>query len=155
MNGHRRAAVAASITALLLAGCAASPEVDLGAAREWVETVEAEESDGPGAAGTASMQIPRESDDVEPAATGFDFDAPTQLKRADVRCYGDGTADLTLTVTSSAGESEAFTAQIPCDQESHGLDVDAGPASTALIEAVGSAETYLHVTLIEEMVVER
>jgi len=154
MKGHRATALMASTALLLLSACASTPSVDLDAAREWLDTVKAEESDGPGAAGIASMPIGREPADDE--GTRLDFAAPTQLVRADARCFGGGTADVAVIVFSAAGtESDTFDAEIACDEAAHGIDLDTGPASAVAIQAHGSAETYLHVTVIEELVVER
>ncbi|MGV9195232.1 hypothetical protein ACQ143_12875 [Microbacterium sp. MC2] len=155
MNARRTAVAAVSAGLLLLTGCAAEPSVDLDDARAWIETVEAAESDGPGGAGTASMQIPGPTGD-EPAVTAFTFDAPTVIKRVDARCFGGGTAELTVSLTPAEGaEYPSAEATIPCDQEPHGIPFDAEPASGASVQATGSAETYLHVTLIQELVVER
>ncbi|GAA3897583.1 hypothetical protein [Microbacterium invictum] len=154
MKGHLVAFAASVPLLLLLSGCAAQPSVDLDGAREWVETVQAEESDGPGAAGTASMLIDSEPADDE--GIRLDFAAPTQLVRADARCFGGGTADVTVTVFSADGtESDTFDGEIPCDEAAHSIDIDFDPASAALIQAQGSTQTYLHVTVIQEMVVER
>lgn len=149
-------ALAACTGLLLLTGCAATPEVDLDAARDWLEMVQAEESDGPGAAGIASLLIAPESSDSTDDGVRLDFDMPTQLVRADARCFGGGTADVTVTVTSADGAgTESFDADVPCDREPHPIDLESGPAAAAAVEASGSAETYLHVTLIQEMIVER
>ncbi len=156
MNAPRRAVAAATVGLLLLSGCAVGPAVDLDDAREWLDRVEAEESDGPGGAGTASMQIPSSADTDEPAITGFTFDAPTQLKRVDARCFGGGTADLTVSLSPAEGAQwHTVEATIPCDQEPHGVSFDAVPSSEASVQAIGSAETYLHVTLVQELVIER
>lgn len=156
MKGHLGAALVASTALLVLSGCAAEPSVDLDAAQDWLTQVKAEESDGPGAAGTASMRITPPGDDSGDDGVRLDFAAPTQLVRADARCFGDGTANVTVTLFDADGtSSDTFDAELPCDTEPHSIELDHPPASAALIEADGSAATYLHVTLIQELVVER
>lgn len=145
---------------LLLAACASEPSVDLDEARGWAEKVSSEESDGPGAAGTASMLVGTEAPDPDDDQDGIrlDFENPTTLKRADARCFGGGTVDVAVTVFSADGTgSDSLGAQIPCDEQPHAIDLAAAPSpgSAALIEAHGSTQTYLHVTLIEELTVER
>lgn len=140
---------------LMLSGCAAAPQVDLDDAQAWLEQVQSEESDGPGAAGTLSMLIDREAADAD-GETTLDFSTPTPLTRADARCFGGGTADVTITLFSAAGaETDRFTGQIACNRDVHDIDLESTSASALEITAHGSARTYLHVTVIQEMVVER
>lgn len=142
---------------LLLTACAAEPAVDLDEARTWLDTVEAEQSDGPGAAGVASMLVGTETQDPDDGVQ-LDFSNPTTLKRADARCFGDGTVDVTVMLRAADGAStKAISQQIACDEEVHGIDLSeqTPAASTAFVSGRGSAETYLHVVLIEELVVER
>ncbi|MFS0867856.1 hypothetical protein AB3M83_11070 [Microbacterium sp. 179-B 1A2 NHS] len=159
MKGFRRAGLATSAAVLLLCGCAATPEVDLDAAREWLDTVAAESSDGPGDAGTAGMRIgPATGGDRPDDGIRLDYEAPTQVVRVDARCFGgDGvTAEVTITVfpAEQSSSSRAVT-DIPCDREAHGIAVDTGPAEAIRIDASADAETYLHATVIQELVVER
>lgn len=157
MKGSRRTSLAsAGLLLVVVSGCAAGPQVDLDEAQTWLDEVKSEESDGPGAAGTASMLIETETSGHGEDVT-LDFENPTPLVRADARCFGGGTADVTVTVAAAEGDSsDSFDAEIPCDREAHGIPLDpALLASSATVAAHGSATTYLHITLIQEMVVER
>ena len=71
--------------------------VDLAAARAWVEQVQDEASDGPGAAGTAILLIGPD-DDAADDDVRVDFRSATPLTRAEARCYGGGTAEVEITV---------------------------------------------------------
>lgn len=159
MNGSRSAALAAAAgLVLLLGGCAATPEVDLEAAKRWLDDVRAAESDGPGDAGIAAMKIGPPTD--QPDSIRFDYPAPTQLVGVDARCYGedgaDVTAQVTLTVSPADGSAAiSVPAEVPCDRDPHGIDLDAPPAEAILIEAAADADTYLHATVIQELVIER
>lgn len=151
--------LAAAGTLVLLTGCASTPSVDLDAAREWLETVQAEQSDGPGAAGVATMLVGTttpDPDDEGDDGIRLDFENPAGLKRAEARCFGGGTVEVAVTVYSEDGaRSDSFGDEIACDREPHDIALDAGPASAAVVSGRGSAETYLHVVLIEELTVER
>lgn len=157
MKGLRRTSLAsAGLLLLVLSGCAAGPEVDLDEAQAWLDEVIAAESDGPGGAGSASMLIDGDASGHDGGVT-LDFDNPVPLVRGDARCFGGGTADVTVTVEAAEGDSsDSYDAEIPCDREAHSIPLDpAVPASAATVAGHGSARTYLHVTLIQEMVVER
>jgi len=147
---------------LLLTACAAEPAVDLDEARTWLDTVEAEQSDGPGAAGAASMLVataPDTPDQDDEHGIRMDFANPVALKRADARCFGgDGIeVEVSVEVRASDGSTMSLTGTIPCDQETHGIDLAAAPspAVAATVDGHGSASTYLHVLLIQELTVER
>lgn len=124
-------------------------------AKAWLDEVQAAESDGPGAAGTVAMLIepdPATADDE----IRLDFTNPVPLVRADARCFGGGTADVTVIAYSADGdESAQFSAEVPCDRDVHGIDLGSTPAGAAAVRALGSMRTYLHVTVIQEMVIER
>jgi hypothetical protein len=138
-----------------LSGCASGPTVDLDEAKEWVDEVVAAESDGPGAAGTGMMKIGPGGE----AGVRFDVDDGTELERVDVRCFGDEdadlTADVTLAVTSEDGVTRKTDAAIPCDRGVHEIDADAAATTAVEIQATASTETYLHATVIQELVIER
>ncbi len=154
-------ALAVGSALLLLTGCAVGPAVDLDAARTWLEDVQAEESDGPGAAASAAMLIGAEPAVPADGAAGddgvrLDFAQTATLKRADARCFGGGTAEVSVTVFSADGtQSDSFGDVIACDEEPHGIDLGSEPASAVLIDARTTDETYLHVTVIETTTVER
>ena len=146
------AAVAGVFT---VSGCASGPAVDLDEAKAWVDEVVASQSDGPGAAGTGMMKI----GPGDEAAVRFDVDDGTALVRVDVRCFGgDGNdliADVTLAVTSGDGVTRGIDAAIPCDRGVHEIDADAAAVTAVEIQATASTETYLHATVIQELVIER
>ncbi|CAI9392696.1 hypothetical protein [Microbacterium sp. T2.11-28] len=147
---------------LLLASCgAATPAVDLDAAREWVEGVQADESDGPGAAGTATLLVDPTvvDDDGEDDPAGsvrLEFPADATLTRADASCYGGGTVEVAVTVfatTGDATESDSFGAEIACDEDVHEIDLDGRVGSSALIEARSETATYAYVRLMQELTI--
>ncbi|SBS74317.1 hypothetical protein [uncultured Microbacterium sp.] len=153
MKDRRRIVAAGAGLLLVLAGCATAPRIDLDDARAWLEDVEAAQSDGPGAAGTVSLLIDHEGSDGDGR---LEFASPTPLVRADAQCFGGGTADVAVTLVSADGaESDPFDAEIPCDEDVHEIELDGTPASAAVIDAHGSIETYLHVAVIQGMVIER
>ena len=147
--------------AALLAGCATTPaSVDLDEARAWLATVEAAQSDGPGAAGSASLLAGGPST-ADPDGAGqddgirLDFDNPTPLKHADAACFGGGQVDLTVTVEYTGGTStETFGTEVPCDEEVHEIELSPDAADAATVSAIGTPETYVHVVLIQEMTVQ-
>jgi len=142
---------------LALGACAATPSVDLDEARAWLETVQAEQSDGPGSAGSASMLVQDSADhDDEDEGIRLDFAAPTDLKRAEARCFGGGTVDVLVTVFSAGGTtSDTADLAVPCDEDPHDIVLDSTASSAALISAHGSSATYVHVELIQTLTVER
>ncbi len=147
-------------SALLLSACAtAAPTVDLDAAQEWLEGVQDAESDGPGAAGIAAMQV---GPDGSASGSGtdqgvrLDFDNATTLTRADARCFGGETVDVTIT-TFAEGDATALslTETIPCDEAPHEIKLGATGATAVLVDGTTDSPTYLHVTILQEMTVER
>ncbi|HCJ49584.1 MAG TPA: hypothetical protein DHW40_09695 [Microbacterium sp.] len=144
------AAVAGVFT---VGGCASGPAVDLDEAKAWVDEVVASESDGPGAAGTGMMRIGPGGE----AGVRFDVEDGIVLVRVDVRCFGDDDliADVTVAVTSEDGVTRETDAAIPCDRGVHEIDADAAAATAVEIQATASTETYLHATVIQELVIER
>lgn len=167
---RRPLALASGITLLLLAGCATEPAespatpaaspttpsasatVDLTAAAAWFDEVSASVSDGPGAAVSAGMLVTNHGTPTFIVAT---IDNPTKLVRADVRCFGGGTAQVAVTaVSADGGESEPVTSEVVCDEAPHGIELDLEATASVRLEALGSMETYLHATFIEELVVE-
>lgn len=151
-----RALIAAAVAGVLtVSGCASGPAVDLDEAKAWVDEVVAAESDGPGAAGTGMMKIGPGGE----AGVRFDVDDGTALVRVDVRCFGDDDddliADVTVAVTSADGVTRGTDAKIPCDRDAHDIGVDAASATAVEIQATASTETYLHATVIQELVIER
>ena len=152
-----RALIAAAVAGVFtLSGCASGPTVDLDEAKEWVDEVVAAESDGPGAAGTGMMKIGPGGE----AGVRFDVEDGVVLVRVDVRCFGgddddDLIADVTLAVTSGDGVTRKTDAAIPCDRGVHEIDADAAATTAVEIQATASTETYLHATVIQELVIER
>lgn len=145
------AAVAGVFT---VGGCASGPAVDLDEAKAWIDEVVASESDGPGAAGTGMMRIGPGGE----AGVRFDVEDGIVLVRVDVRCFGeddDLIADVTVAVTSGDGVTRETDAAIPCDRGVHEIDADAAAATAVEIQATASMETYLHATVIQELVIER
>lgn len=136
------------------------------AAREWVESVQAAASDGPGLAGSATLiASPADpDDDVDPgddAGSGvrLDFENPTELVRADLQCFGGHTASISVTVFTDGGNStNGFGETIDCDEQPHELLLDpdsVGGANSVLIEAEADPETYVYVAVIERLTIER
>ena len=64
-------------------------------------------------------------------------------------------ADVTLAVTSEDGVTRKTDAAIPCDRGVHEIDADAAATTAVEIQATASTETYLHATVIQELVIER
>jgi len=156
--------VLAGAAAVLLSACATTtPSVDLDVARDWVEEVVEAQSDGPGAAGHAVLQVDGEGDEApdgsEEDGIRLDFAASANVVRADARCYGDGTnvVEVGVTVYSENGaEAYSYGQTVACDKEAHTIQLGEGMLSSAvLIEATADTATYAHVTIIEELVVER
>lgn len=147
-------------SALLLSACAtAVPTVDLDAAQEWLQEVQDAESDGPGAAGIAAMQVGTDgsaSDSGTDQGIRLDFENPTTLTRADAQCYGGETVDVTVT-TFGDGDATAFslTETIPCDEAVHEIMLGTPGATAVLVDGTTENPTYLHVTILQEMTVER
>ncbi len=149
--------VVAAASVLFLSGCAPTPSVDLAAAQEWIDSISASESDGPGAAGTAAAEI-------GPADTGatvvrLDFPEATVLSRLDLRCYGDAEDDITarisVTMQTAAGDTIPLEQEIPCDRDAHEVELDPSPVASVAVEGTASAQTYMHATVIQQLVVER
>lgn len=140
----------------------ATPAVDLDAARAWLKRVKDAESDGPGAAGIVSMLVGPDDDDADGAGDDeddvrIDFRNAASLTRADARCFGGAAVELEVEVTAIAknGEDESFDATIPCDEEPHAIDLAGTKAVSVVVEAESDVPTYVHVTVIEALVVER
>lgn len=148
--------VTATATLFALSGCASSPTVDLDAAEDWAQDVVAAESDGPGSAGTLSAKV---GPDGKAAALTLAFEQPTSLVRIDVRCYDGDLDDVTATVSTAItltdGDVATAQADVPCDREPHELMVDAADAVSVDVEATANVQTYLHATVIQELVIER
>jgi hypothetical protein len=155
MRSPRVLTVTALAAVFTLGGCASGPTVDLDEAKAWADDIVAAESDGPGAAGTGLMGVGPGDD----GSIRFDFDAETSLVRVDVRCFGDDDGDVVATVTAAVTSGDGATVgtdgEIPCDREVHGVAVDAADATAIEIRATATAETYLHATVIQELVIER
>lgn len=147
--------------ALLLSSCATAttPSVDLDAAQAWLQEVQDAESDGPGAAGYAAMQVgpaDDEPDDGEDQGIRLDFENPTNLTRADARCFGGGTVDVLVTTYTGDGSTGDTTEEtIACDEEPHDIPLDAPEATGVLVDGRTDTITYLHVTVIESLTIER
>lgn len=147
-------------SALLLSSCAtAAPAVDLDAAQAWLQEVQDAESDGPGAAGVAAMQVGPEgsaSDSGADQGIRLDFENPTTLTRADAQCYGGETVDVTVTTFADAGGTAlSLTEAIPCDEAVHEIMLGTAGATAVLVDGTTESPTYLHVTILQEMTVER
>lgn len=157
MKTTRLLGATAALPLLLLAGCANEPTVDLVAAQEWVDRIRAAESDGPGFAGAAAIEVGTE--ESSPSTVRLELSASTVLTRVDVRCYGekDGaiTATVSVTLESADGEMDAVEQSVPCDQGAHAIIVGATPSDSVLIESFARTRTYLHATVITELTVER
>ena len=151
--------LALTATAALLAGCSgAEPRVDLEAGSAWLDRVQAEQSDGPGAAGSASLLV-GSRDDSDSGAIGhgvrLDFAGQAVLTRADARCFGGGTVAVTVR-TVTAGATTPHEATIACDEQVHEIDLGGSAASTAaIVDGTANPPTYLFVALIQEMTIER
>jgi len=153
----------AAAAGLLLASCAsAAPSVDLDAAREWVEGVQADESDGPGAAGTATLLVePGVEDELDdegdPAGSiRLDFASEATLTRADAACFGGDTLEVAVTVFTTSGDtqqSDSYSGEIPCDEEMHEIDLGGTPGSSVLIEARGDTATYAYVRVMQGLTI--
>jgi hypothetical protein len=148
--------------ALLLASCAtatATPSVDLDAAQEWLKEVQDGESDGPGAAGYAALQVgpaDQEPDDGTEHGIRLDFENPANLTRADARCFGGGTVDVIVTTYTADGtEGDTGEETIVCDEEPHEVPLAAPDATAVLVNGHTDTLTYLHVTIIESLTIER
>ena len=147
-------------SALLLSACAtAAPTVDLDAAQEWLQKVQDAESDGPGAAGVAAMQVGPDgsaSDSGNDQGVRLDFENPTTLTRADAQCFGGQTVDVTVTTFGDAGATAlSLTETIPCDEAVHEIALGTAGATAVLVDGTTDSTTYLHVTILQEMTVER
>ncbi|MDJ1112911.1 hypothetical protein [Microbacterium dauci] len=155
MRSPRVLAATTLIAVVALGGCASGPTVDLDEAKAWADDIVAAESDGPGAAGTGLMSVGPGDD----GSIRFDFDTDTALVRIDVRCFGDDDGDVVATVTAAVTSSDGATVgtdgEIPCDREAHEITVDGADATAIEIRATATAETYLHATVIQELVIER
>lgn len=160
----RTASVVVAVGAgLLLAACApAAPSIDLDAAREWVEGVQADESDGPGAAGTATLLVepgtPDETDgEGDPAGSiRLDFASEATLTRADAACFGGGSIEAAVTVFTVDGDaqqSDSYSGEIPCDEKMHEIDLGGTPGSSVLIEARGDSATYAYVRVMQGLTI--
>lgn len=155
------AVAVAAAGGLLLSSCATTPTVDLDAAREWVEGVQADESDGPGAAGTATLLVDPavvedEGEDDPAGSVRLDFPADATLTRADASCFGGGTVEIGVTVFTTSGdstESDSFGGEIPCDEEPHEIDLDGRVGSSVLVEAHGETATYAYIRLMQELTI--
>lgn len=130
--------------------------VDLDAARTWVERVQEAESDGPGAAGVATLLVGPDDDGSGDDGVRIDFASPTALTRADARCFGGGTVEVEVTLLPEPADADdSHDGEIPCDEEPHEIDLGGATASGVRVEGESMSETYLHVTIIEGMTVER
>ncbi|AZS44626.1 hypothetical protein BWL13_02219 [Microbacterium oleivorans] len=146
------APLAVASMALLLTGCASSPSVDIDAAQTWYDSVVAAESDGPGSIGVAGMQI---GPDEPGSEVRIDFAQPMELSRVDVRCFGDVTAAVTVSLTGVTDGIAAKQQEIPCDEEAHTIQIDSAAADGFTVSATSPARTFLHATALQELTVER
>jgi len=155
LTARRLTTVAAVGGILALASCASAPAVDLDAAREWVEGVQADESDGPGSAGSAALLVdPTAGADDEAGSVSLDFPADATLTRADASCFGGGTVEVGITVFTTTGDatsSDSVGEEIACDQTWHEIGLDGQVGSSARIEVRGDTSTYAYVRLIQEL----
>jgi len=136
-----------STSAVLLAGCASAPSVDMAAAREWVDTLEAEPED-PRDVATLGMQVDTDmSPDSEVRA---DVTDPIRIAHVEVRCFGDGDVSATVTVSLLGGHdgTRALSQEIPCDTEPHRIVFDGASADGVTLQGTATAPTYLYATAV-------
>ena len=140
-TNHLRAAVAGVVT-VLAAGCASPTSAPVEEITRWMESHE----EAPGSdIGVLQARVSPSSNapEGEEATVEISYEQPAHVDAVSVECFGDGSVDITLLVTSTTADgveqtSQTTAPQQPCGGPAHSIPLDADSVTTIGVSGSGA-----------------